>query len=174
MRNGARYLRCIKALFIDLDGTVWDYHDISSLEPPFRLVDKDVIEDQHSVRVKLMPGIRTLLAEAKKLGIVIAALSWNIPERAIEALKSFNIIDYFDKLHIEPHPHKGVVMARGLEELGIAPSFVLYVDDRDTHIDEIREIVGDVMFVQFGKDVKSHLELLEIIKRAACTNSKAA
>lgn len=161
-------MRCIKALFIDLDGTVWDHHDISSLEPPYRLIDRDLAEDQHGVRVRLMPEIRTLLAEAKKLGIVIAALSWNVPERAIEALKSFNIIDYFDKLYIEPHPHKGVVMARGLEELGIAPSQALYVDDRDIHIDEIRRLVGDVLFVQFGKDVRDHLELLRIVKRVAC------
>ncbi len=153
----------VKVVFLDLDGTVWDHSDISSLIPPFRVVDDDVIKDRAGVEVRLRVGVREFLRFVRDLGLVVAALSWNDPEIALEALKAFKLVNYFDRLYIEPHPHKGLVMLKAIKELGVEPEEVIYVDDRDIHLGEVRELVGNVKFIQFGKDVSGFKELKELI-----------
>ncbi len=154
----------VKVVFLDLDGTVWNHSDISSLIPPFRVVNDDVIKDRAGVEVRLREGVREFLRFARELGLVVAALSWNDPEIALEALKAFKLVNHFDRLYIEPHPHKGLVMLRAIKELGVEPEEVIYVDDRDIHLSEVRELVGNVKFVQFGKDVKGFEELRGLLK----------
>ncbi len=44
------------------------------------------------------------------------------------------------------------------------PREIIYIDDRDIHIDEIRELVGEVNSIKAWRDFKSYKELIEIIK----------
>jgi magnesium-dependent phosphatase-1 len=88
---------------------------------------------------------------------------------AYQALRAFELDGYFHYLAIEPHPRKDKMLHRVLkrirEERGveIEPKDIVYVDDRDIHIKEIRENIGPVQFIQFGKDVKCFLELVELL-----------
>ncbi len=154
-------------LFLDLDGTVWDHPNISSLEPPFTRVSDNTIVDSTGIAVHLHQNVRRFLSEIRELGIKVIALSWNVYEIAYQALQAFDLVKYFDALYIEPHPHKGYLMAKALQELNldVKPCEVLYIDDRDIHIDEIKAIVGNVVFIQAWKHFKSFNELLNLVKK---------
>lgn len=52
--------------------TAWDHPDISSLTLPFKRVDKNSIADAKVTPFNLFDGIRELLQESKKKGIVVA------------------------------------------------------------------------------------------------------
>ena len=156
----------VKIIFIDLDGTIWDCMDISQLQPPFTRISKNTIIDRYGYPVRLFDYVEEFLAEVRRLGIELVALSWNIYEIAYEALKAFDILKYFNHLLIEFHPHKGLLMKRYLTSRAsyIDPKEIIYIDDRDIHIDEIRELVGEVHFIRAWKDFRSYKEFVDIIK----------
>ena len=156
-------------IVLDLDGTVWDHLDISSLYPPFRRAGPFTIIDSRGSAVNLRPHVRDFLLWARENGHILTTLSWNDFNVAYQALKTFEIESYFHYLAIEPHPRKDKMLYKLLrqikEERGveIKPKDIVYVDDRDIHVKEIRENIGLVLFIQFGKDVKCFLELVELL-----------
>ena len=158
-----------KVIFLDLDGTIWDTLDVSSYRPPFRPVnDDDVIVDSLGREVRLYEGVREFLSTVRKAGILVYVLSWNVYEIAYDALRTFNLTKYFDGLYIEPHPEKDVMMSKALRHLrdlgiNVKPCEIVYVDDRDIHIDQIRRAIGDVYFIRMWVDVKSFKELTNLI-----------
>lgn len=154
---------------LDLDGTVWDHLDISSLYPPFLKKSAQEIVDSRGVPVRLREGVREFLATARERGHILSTLSWNDYNVAYQALKAFEIDQYFHYLVIEPHSRKDKMLynllrrikaERGVE---LRPQDVLYVDDRDIHIGEIWSNIGPVRFIQFGRDVKNFWELLKLL-----------
>ncbi len=60
-------------------------------------------------------------------------------------------------------------MARALkilsEKLGVRlkPESIVYIDDRDIHIGEIKEKVGNVLFLQAWRDFRDFNEALKLI-----------
>ncbi len=157
-------VKCPKAVMLDLDGVVWDHKDISSLIPPFKVVKDGVISDRAGVEVRLREGVKEFLSWAREQGLIVVTVSWNDPEVATEAIKSFGLQEYFMRNYIEPHPHKGVLIMRAVKELGLEPEEVVYVDDRDIHLREVRELVGNVTFIKFGKGVKDFNELIKVLR----------
>lgn len=146
-------------LFVDLDGTLWDNLDISMLEPPFRRVSEDIIVDSGGVKVRLFADMIKLIEEARKCGAFVSALSWNVKENAVEALRAFNIIHLFDYLAIEPHPDKGLMALEALKEASrrgcSEPCTIIYVDDRDIHLESMRRRLGDSFkFLRAWRDFK--------------------
>lgn len=141
-------------LLLDLDGTVWDHLDVSSLSPPFRRVGRGVIADSRGARVTLYQYMVRLALWARRRGAIVASLSWNAPFNALEALRAFRIDGVFDYHLIEPHPWKGRVLARFLRalwrerRLRVPPERIVYFDDRDIHLDDIRGLVGPVRYVR--------------------------
>jgi len=161
---------CPRVVFIDLDGTIWDCLDVSALKPPFQKVGEDTLIDRLGSRLTVFPGVRDFLKWLKEYNIVITVLSWNMFSIAYSALRKLNLVKYFDLLYIEPHSHKGYMMKRALKEisrrLGVEVSLceVVYVDDRDIHLEEVRRLVGDIIFIKMWKDVASYNELKHRIK----------
>ncbi|RFA98515.1 magnesium-dependent phosphatase-1 [Pyrobaculum aerophilum] len=154
---------------LDLDGTVWDHHDISSLYPPFKRVSPLKIQDSRGAEVTLRKHVRDFLQWARNSGHIITTLSWNDFQVAYQALRAFEIDAYFHYLVIEPHPRKDKMLyyllrrikaERGVE---IKPQDIVYIDDRDIHIREIWENIGPVRFIQFGIDVKCFLEIIPLL-----------
>jgi magnesium-dependent phosphatase-1 len=164
---------CPRILFLDLDGTVWESRDISSLEPPFKR-HENMLVDSRGRKTRMFEGIEEFLANLKSEGLKIYSLSWNNPLNALAALRALGIDKYFDGHYIEPHPRKGIVMRKALEDIGnhYSPREIVYIDDRDIHIEEIRELVGEVCFIQMWKDVSDFRTLLHnILKlKSLCTN----
>jgi magnesium-dependent phosphatase-1 len=158
-------------LFLDLDGTLWDHLDISSLKPPFRRISEDSIVDSQGVPVRLYRDVVEVARWAKRSGGFVVALSWNIPEVAVEALKAFNILDLFDYLGIEDHPDKGLIASKILGDLEsrgykVKPCRVVYVDDREIHVRGVRERVGDITFIRAWVDFRNGEELRNRIAEA--------
>jgi magnesium-dependent phosphatase-1 len=158
-------------LFLDLDGTLWDHLDISSLKPPFRRVSEDSIVDSQGVPVRLYRDVVEVARWARRSGGFVVALSWNIPEVAVEALKAFNILDLFDYLGIEDHPDKGLVASKILGDLEsrgykVKPCRVVYVDDREIHVRGMRGRVGDITFIRAWVDFRNGEELRNRVAEA--------
>jgi magnesium-dependent phosphatase-1 len=157
-------------LFLDLDGTLWDHKDISSLRPPFYRVDERRIRDSSGVEVRIYDDSVKLLKWARSRGALTSTLSWNVPEIAMEAIRAFGLEELFDYFVIDPSPHKGEAALRLIkrlkEERGCVPPpcAIVYIDDRDIHIDEVRKRLGDVTFLIIWKDFKSFEEAKRLIE----------
>ncbi|MDM7275780.1 MAG: magnesium-dependent phosphatase-1 [Thermoprotei archaeon] len=165
-------------LFVDLDGTLWDNLDISMLDPPFRGVSEGVIADSRGVKVRLYVDMVRLIEEARRCGAFVSALSWNVREKALEALRAFNVINLFDYLAIEPHPDKGLMALGALEEASrrgcSEPCTIVYIDDRDIHLESVRRRIGDSFkFLRAWRDFRGLEDALEILRNIladACPN----
>jgi len=101
-------------------------------------------------------------------GAIVTSLSWNIPENAVEALKTLGIYGIFDYHLIEYHPDKYKMLMKLLNELEIkgikiSAENIVYVDDRDIHINDIKKNIGNVLFIHMWKDAKSYEDAKKII-----------
>ena len=152
-------------LLLDLDGTLWDHLDISSLSPPFRRVCEGVIEDSRGVKVRIYGYMVNLALWARSTGAMVVSLSWNEPRIALEALKAFKVDSIFDYHVIEPHPWKGKALARFLKEKGLSvpPERMVYFDDREIHLDDIYASVGPVRYVKSHVDCKGFEDCRELV-----------
>jgi len=151
-------------LFMDLDGTLWDHLDISRLQPPFTLIGEGVLRDVTGVRVKLYRDAVKLIEWAKESCGITSALSWNLWEPAVSALKASGVIDLFDYLAIEPHPGKGEMAEKVIKRIEstvgytIPPCRIVYIDDRIIHLEDIRGKLGDVFFLRAWRDFRDFEE----------------
>lgn len=157
-------------LFMDLDGTMWDHLDISSVDPPYRLVEPGVIVGGDGVRIKLYPQAVEFVEWARRNGAITCTLSWNHPGHALGALRAFGIAGLFDHHEIEYSPHKYMGIRRLLGVLGergvvVSPERIVYVDDRDIHIDEIYREVGRVLFIHIWKQVRDYEEAKRLVEQ---------
>ncbi len=155
---------------MDLDGTMWDHLDVSGLRPPFRQVEPGVIADSEGVRVRLYGYMVKLAMWARRRGAVVASLSWNVPFNALEALRAFRIDGLFDYHIIEPHPWKGRALARFLKilwrerRLRVPAGRIIYFDDRDIHLDDIKSSVGQVRYVRSHVDCRGFGDCVDLVE----------
>ncbi len=83
-------------LAVDLDGTLWDHEDVSKMKPPFRRINQYAIVDSRGDILKAYEYMIKLVKWAKENNAVVATLSWNQEEKAVEALKTLGLYDLFD------------------------------------------------------------------------------
>ena len=158
----------IKLVVLDLDGTLWDHPDVSVLIPPFRRLDNDSAEDTEGRMVRLYAGMRELIEELDRRGVLLSIASWNKPEPVYELLKLFELDSFFRHPMVQFHPDKDRMVRELLAKLekegvDVKPEEILYVDDHDWHLAEIKETVGLVNFLHMWKDVNSPLKILDHI-----------
>ena len=156
----------MRLLVLDLDGMLWDHEDASRLVPPYEFHD-DCLTDAHGEELYLFPGVREFL-EWASWRFLLTIASWNVKERVRPILEGFGLWDYFTFPKIEGHPSKADMIRRTLEELasiGYNVEDIIYVDDRNIHIDEVRMTLPEVDFVHMWVDVKSFEELRELLER---------
>jgi len=156
----------MRLLVLDLDGTLWDHEDASILDPPFEFRGDRLI-DSTGQELCLFPGVREFLEWASER-FTLSIASWNLKEKVRPILEGFGLWDYFLFPKIEDHPNKADMIRRTLEELaliGYTVEDVIYVDDRDVHIDDIKVILPEVDFIHMWVDVKSFEELRELLER---------
>lgn len=159
----------IRLVVLDADRTIWDHHNVTELKGPFKLVSKEVAEDTEGVKVKLNDKIIDFLEFARKKGIMVSLASWNEPRNVFELLSLFGIYRYFVFPVAEPHPNKYLMIQKIMNNLSkkgvnVLPNEILYIDDRDIHLNEIREKVGNVKFLKFGVDIKNWQEAIDKIE----------
>jgi magnesium-dependent phosphatase-1 len=159
----------IKLAIIDADRTIWTHHDASALIPPFELITHDIVRDRYGSRVELHEGFRAFLDFVKGNGIFLSLASWNEPENVFELLSLFNVDRYFVSPIAEPHPNKHlmlkkIIMNLNKKGISILPNEILFVDDNDRYLGEIKEAVGDVSYLKYGVDVRNWVDVVNKIK----------
>ncbi len=157
---------------LDLDGTLWDNEDISLLSLPFRKLDRDKIRDSNGIEIRLNREIVELTIWAKENGAITSTLSWNIPDNAMAALKTFHLTHLFDYITVENTHRKDSMILKLLRNIknehGIEfkPCEIVYIDDRDIHIKDIYRNVGPVNFLQAWRDFTTFKEGCRLINDA--------
>ena len=156
----------MKLLILDLDSTLWNHEDASRLTPPYEF-HGDYLVDFTGQELYLFPGVREFLEWARGR-FVLSIASWNVEERVRPILEGFGLWDYFIFPKIENHPNKGDMIKRivgELQSIGYDVDVVVYVDDRDIHVEGVKTAVSAIRFVHMWRDAKSFEELRELLER---------
>ncbi len=158
-------------LFLDLDGTFWDNLNVSNTTLPFERVSQYTIRDRNGETLTIKPGVLSFLEWVKQNGGVTSTCSWNEPDIAISALKALDVADKFDYQEIDPEPRKDLLMLDLVNRLGqngdsIPQENIFYLDDRDIHMQEIRQHLPKVNFLHMWKVVKDYPTARDIISRS--------
>ena len=129
-----------------------------------------MVSDANGETFHLFNGIRDVLTTLQKRNIMITVASWNEPEPVKKALELFSIDKFFRTVKAEFHPNKHLMIKHTLLELAgdgvkLKPEEILYVDDRDLHVDKVKEKVGAIHFIQMWIDAKKPEEILEYVEK---------
>lgn len=160
----------IKLVVFDADKTLWSHPNVSNLTLPFKLVDRNTVSDAEGVTFHLYEGIRELLSKLQRMGVTMTVASWNKPEPVKQALNLFSISCFFKIVKAEFHENKHLMIASTLSELSedgvkLKSEEILYVDDRTLHIENVRNKVGAVHFIQMWVDAKSPNDILQYVEK---------
>lgn len=155
-------------VFLDLDGTFWDHLDVSTTTMPFKKISENAISDSNGVILTLHEGILDFTEWVRRNGGILSSCSWNEPQFAIEALKTFGAYDRFNYHMISSNPRKDLLMKELIDKLKIMnfhikEKRIFYIDDRDIHIKEIRGLFPEITFIQIWKDASSFQAVKDII-----------
>lgn len=166
---------CI-VLFMDLDGTLWDHEDISTLKPPFKKTSDYSFIDSHGVEVRVYRIAVDLLNYALSQGFITSTLSWNIPEIALDALETMGLDKLFHYHAIENHPYKALMAQRIVEALKRAKCsrvIPIYIDDREIHVEEMRRAFPGLLYIRAWvtcSDLRGCIEIINNYLRSIKNN----
>ncbi len=164
-------------VFSDLDGTLWDHMDISSLTPPFKRIDRGTIIDSRGVRVRVYDEMIHLLIAVKECGAIVSSLSWNNPRIALEAINTLGLDYLFDYHLIANHPFKYILALQLLDVLKtryyVEPELVVYLDDRDIHLSEMRSFISNLLYLRPWLEFRTHTDALQAISVSALPTVKS-
>jgi len=163
-------------LATDIDGTLWDSLDISLVDPPYFADGKGRLRSADGTVVRLIPEATSFLKWCRKNGATVTSLSWNIPERvfpAIEVLGISRLFDFHATEYTDAKHERLFDLLVKLRRKGIAipPQRVVYVDDRDIHIESIRKKVGDVVWIHIWKEVPDYDAAKRIVREKILEDS---
>ncbi len=144
-------------VILDCDGTLWDHPDVSSMEPPFTRAGEDMLIDSRCEQLKLNPGVREFLKQAKRLGVALAVASWNDPGKVEAALRGLQLHAFFDIVVAEPHPFKDQMVREILSR--IKADRVVYVDDWCEMLETVKGSFPYVKVIHYSVEVKDFYEL---------------
>jgi FkbH-like protein len=117
----------IKCVIWDLDNTLWD---------------GILIEDGPS-NLRLKPGIREVIEELDRRGILQSVASKNNPSDAINVLKSWNLAEYFLFPQISWNP-KSESIASIIQQMNLGADSVLFLDDSSFELEQVRAVLPEV------------------------------
>ena len=161
--------QCV-VVFMDLDGTLWDHYDISTLEIPFTRISKLEFVDLSGVVVRVQRLALEVLEYAVRRGFIVSTLSWNDPVKALEALRVLGLDRVFHYHAIENHPNKALMAQRVLrviEERGLCRDsvVVIYIDDRELHLEDMKRAFRNLFYIKAWESCKTINECVELIEQ---------
>ncbi len=156
----------VKIAVFDLDKTLWDHPDISSTIPPYTSKGLDTIEDSLGTKIRLKSCVKDMLSRLKRKGIKLCVASWNVPEKALAALKAFQIDNMFDYIVIEPHPCKEKMIRKIIKRFSEKKDLEVYFfDDNPEIVRKVRKSLPLVKAFLVGGDIKTVCEAEEMLIR---------
>lgn len=153
----------ITVAIFDLDKTLWTHEDVSSMHPPFRKIDKYKVVDSRGDIIVLYHCVEDLLKFLREKNLKIAVASWNIFDKAYQALQTFDLTEYFDYFVIEFHPHKEEMIEKIKRKFNVDVSKMIFFDDNPEIIDRVLRFHSDINIVQIGKDIDNICDFYDIL-----------
>jgi len=144
--------RKIKCLVFDLDGTLWDGTLVESYD------------------VKLKKGVRELLEELDRRGILMSVASKNDYAYAERKLREEGILDYFLVPQISWNP-KSESIREISELLNLSVKEFAFIDDNQTELDEVLYAHPDIMTLK-ASAISKILEMDEFCPRFITEDSR--
>lgn len=151
-------------IILDLDLTLWDHEDASSLTPPFERRGEDSAADSSGELVTLKPHAREFLERCRREGVRVSVASWNKPEVVFPLLEALGLLEFLWRPVIEFHPDKVGMIRKIIAELG--PEWrgrALFVDDRRVNVESVSREFDNVDALEFGSEVADFRQLEEIV-----------
>ncbi len=157
-----------KLVILDLDKTVWDHEDASSLKPPFKKHSSDEVVDSEGTIVKLNSGVKSFLEICNAVGIHVSIASWNKPIVAFKLLNEFGILKYFQNPVIEFHSEKDLMIEKILKKFkrqgqSFNQNKIVFVDDNPNMIAKVKMKFPKIKTILFGVDVTGFNELKSLL-----------
>lgn len=158
----------VKLVVFDLDHTLWDHPNVSSLVFPLTLVTSDSVEDAERSKVTLFRGIRETLEALRDRGLVLSVASWNDPPPVLELLRLFGLGELFKYPQVEWDVPKVEMIRRTVRlirrnlHVDIRPEEILFVDDNEKHHEIVREQEKGIRLAKAWVNPKSPTELLNL------------
>ena len=117
----------VKCVVWDLDNTLWD----------------GVLVEDGAENLRLKPGIKDLIHELDRRGILHSAASKNNAAEALAVLRKFELEEYFLYPQISWNP-KGQAVKAIAEALNIGENTLLFVDDQPFERQQVQSVCPDV------------------------------
>jgi FkbH-like protein len=121
----------VKCVVWDLDNTLWD---------------GVLIEDGES-KLRLKPGIREVIEELDRRGILQSVASKNNASDAMNVLKSLNLAEYFLFPQISWNP-KSESIASIVQQMNLGAESVLFIDDSSFELEQVQTVLPEVRVVR--------------------------
>ena len=119
--------RKVKCVVWDLDNTMWD----------------GVLVERESESLELKPGMREILQELDRRGILLSIASKNNHDEAISVLRRMGIEDLFLVPQISWEP-KSEAMRKISNQLNLGLDSLLFVDDSDFELEQVASSVPGI------------------------------
>lgn len=157
-----------KLVILDLDKTVWDHEDATSLKPPFIKHSSDKVVDSEGTVVKLNSGVKSFLETCNAVGIRVSIASWNKPKVTFELLNEFGLLKYFQNPVIEFHPEKDRMIDKILKRFkrqgrNFKQDEIVFVDDNPDMLAKVKMRFPKMRTILFGVDVAGFNELKSLL-----------
>ena len=163
----------IRLVILDADESLWRGR-VGLVDMPFKKLDENTISSAYGQKITLFPKTRELLARLRDSKIAVAMASWNEKSKTEEALRLFEILEFF------PEPVRKIWWERGrmkhlmIQEIigevrksvpSLEYSEVLFYDDDQRYFEKICSSVSpDIHCIQAGVDLKIPYEILGYIE----------
>jgi FkbH-like protein len=117
----------IKCVIWDLDNTLWE----------------GILTEDGPSNLRLKPGIREVIEELDRRGILQSVASKNNHSEAINVLKSWNLAEYFLFPQISWNP-KSESIASIIQQMNLGADSVLFLDDSSFELEQVRAVLPEV------------------------------
>lgn len=153
---------------MDLDGTLWDHYDISTLKPPFKKTSRYTFIDSNNVEVHVYELAVKILEYSLERKIITSTLSWNNPEIALEALKTIELDRLFHYHAIENHPDKAKMTLKIANlvkrSYGCSEVYPIYIDDRELHLNDMINALPNLLYIKAWKTCTNFNDCIALIE----------
>jgi FkbH-like protein len=110
----------VKVVVWDLDNTLWD----------------GILVEDGAAKLRLKPGVREVIEELDRRGILQSIASKNNHDEALSVLKSWKLDEYFLRPQISWQPKSESISAI-IRQLNIGADTVLFIDDSSFELEQV-------------------------------------